>query len=49
MNNWLEISREKGSVVGIDGKTICGSGNAEHKAYHVVSAWVGEKQIMLLD
>jgi hypothetical protein len=47
LNNWLEISREKGSVVGIDGKTICGSGNAEHKAYHVVSAWVGENQITL--
>ena len=45
--NWLEISGEKGSVVGIDGKTIRGSGNAAHKAYHIVSAWVAENQITL--
>jgi predicted transposase YbfD/YdcC len=34
-------------TVNIDGKTICGSKNAAHKAYHVVSAWVSEKQITL--
>ena len=33
--------------MGIDGKTIRGSGNADHKAYHVVSAWVSENQITL--
>ena len=42
-----EIVEVKGKVVAVDGKTICGSGNAEHKAYHVVSAWVAENQITL--
>lgn len=31
----------------IDGKTICGSGNTRHKAYHVISAFVAEIQITL--
>ncbi|MDR2707738.1 MAG: ISAs1 family transposase [Nitrososphaerota archaeon] len=31
----------------MDGKTICGSKNTQHKAYHVVSAWVSENQITL--
>jgi len=47
LNNWLAVSRETGSVVNIDGKTIRGSGNAAHKAYHVVSAWAAENQITL--
>jgi len=47
LNNWLAVKCEKGSIVGIDGKTICGSGNEDHKAYHVVSAWVAENQITL--
>jgi predicted transposase YbfD/YdcC len=47
LNHWLEINRGKGSVVGIDGKTICGSGNENHKAYHIVSAWVAENQVTL--
>lgn len=37
--------REK--TIAIDGKTICGSGNNQHSAYHVVSAWVTENQITL--
>lgn len=37
----------KGKTVAIDGKTIRGSANAQHKAYHVVSAWVSENQITL--
>lgn len=45
--DWLGIEREKRGVIAIDGKTICGSGNAEHKAYHVVSAFVEENQITL--
>ena len=45
--SWLDEKRELGSVINIDGKTIRGSGNAEHKAYHVVSAWVAENQITL--
>lgn len=48
---WLEnregISTVVGKTVNIDGKTIRGSKNATHKAYHVVSAWVSERQITL--
>jgi predicted transposase YbfD/YdcC len=48
LNNWIEEEkREPGSVINVDGKTIRGSRNAEHKAYHVVSAWVAENQITL--
>jgi predicted transposase YbfD/YdcC len=47
LNNWIEEKRALGSIVNIDGKTICGSGNSKHKAYHVVSAWVAENQITL--
>jgi len=36
-----------GKTVNIDGKTICGSKNSDHKAYHVVTAWVSENQITL--
>ena len=42
-----EITEVIGKTVAIDGKTICGSGNERHKAYHVVSAWVAENQITL--
>lgn len=45
--DWLDIEREKRSVVAVDGKTIRGSGNSTHKAYHVVSAFVAENQITL--
>lgn len=47
LHDWLDIEREKRSVVAIDGKTIRGSGNSDHKAYHVVSAFVAENQITL--
>ena len=48
LNNWLETERKPGGrLVSVDGKTIRGSGNNEHKAYHVVSAWVGEQAITL--
>lgn len=47
LSDWLNIEREKRGIVAIDGKTICGSGNTEHKAYHVVSAFVAENQITL--
>lgn len=42
-----EVTEITGTTVAIDGKTICGSGNDKHKAYHVVSAWVAEHQITL--
>jgi hypothetical protein len=47
LNHWHEIVREKGEVINIDGKTIRGSKNSQHKAYHVVSAWIAENQITL--
>lgn len=37
----------QGKTVAVDGKTICGSANEDHQAYHVVSAWVAENQITL--
>ena len=45
--NWLHVEREKHAVIAIDGKTIRGSKNEEHRAYHVVSAFVAENQITL--
>lgn len=45
--SWLDVERAKRAVVAIDGKTIGGSRSDEHKAYHVVSAWVVENQITL--
>ena len=45
--SWISAERTKRGTVAIDGKTICGSGNEKHKAYHVVSAFVAENQITL--
>lgn len=45
--NWLEIELPDRCVIAVDGKTICGSGSKDHKAYHVVSAFVAENQITL--
>ena len=48
LNQWLDCTKRSGDRnVNIDGKTICGSRNAEHSAYHVLSAWVGENTITL--
>ena len=48
LNAWLDNpSSSGGRSVNIDGKTICGSKNTEHPAYHVVSAWVAENHITL--
>jgi predicted transposase YbfD/YdcC len=49
LNNWLVAVKQRidGEITNIDGKTIRGSGNDEHKAYHVVSAWASESQITL--
>jgi len=44
---WLGRRDCKGKAVNIDGKTIRGSRNAAHDAYHVVSAWVGETHVTL--
>ena len=35
----------KRGTVAIDGKTICGNGNNDHKAYHVISAFEAENQL----
>ena len=45
--DWLGQHRPNGSVIAIDGKTICGSKHKDHKAYHVVSAFVAENQLTL--
>lgn len=49
LSNWLAVQKSGGqrNTVNLDGKTICGSGNDEHSAYHVVSAWVAETGITL--
>lgn len=45
--DWISCHREEGSVICVDGKTICGSKNKSHRAYHVVSAFVSETQLTL--
>jgi predicted transposase YbfD/YdcC len=49
LNSWIMSEREAIAVktVSLDGKTIRGSGNDSHSAYHVVSAWAGEHGITL--
>ncbi len=48
LNAWVDkASKCGGRNVNIDGKTICGSKNSEHNAYHVVSAWIEESHITL--
>lgn len=47
LNEWLGQEHEKRCVVAIDGKTICGSRNESHKAFHIVSAFVAENQLTL--
>jgi predicted transposase YbfD/YdcC len=47
LTNWISDERTKRGTVAIDGKTICGSGNDKHRAYHVVSAFVAENQLTL--
>ena len=46
--SWLAEARDmEGKHISIDGKTIRGSGNSGEKATHIVSAWVGEDEIVL--
>jgi len=49
LNAWLYPQATSGGrEVNIDGKTLRGSGKeGEHKALHVVSAWVGEQNLVL--
>ena len=43
--NWLSVGLPEWCVIAVDGKTIRGSADKKHKAYHVVSAFVAESQI----
>ncbi len=43
--NWLEAEWSNRTVIAVDGKTISESSNNQHKAYHVVTAFVTENQI----
>lgn len=45
--DWLGGHRKEGSVIAVDGKTIRGSEGKGHKAYHVVSAFAAENQLVL--
>lgn len=45
--DWLGCHRKEGSVIAVDGKTIRGSKGESHKAYHVVSAFAVENQLVL--
>ena len=45
--DWLGRHRKEGTVIAVDGKTIRGSKTDSHKAYHVVSAFAGEHQLVL--
>ncbi len=45
--DWLDAELPERCIIAVDGKTIKGSQNADHKAYHVVSAFVAESQITL--
>ena len=45
--DWLGCHRQEGSVIAVDGKTIRGSKTDSHKAYHVVSAFAAENQLVL--
>jgi predicted transposase YbfD/YdcC len=48
LNLWLpEVATEGQREVNIDGKTLRGSGGRGKKALHVVSAWVGEHDLVL--
>ena len=47
LNEWLETEHQKRCTIAIDGKTIRGSENEKHKAFHVVSAFVAENQLTL--
>jgi predicted transposase YbfD/YdcC len=48
MRGWLNlVSKSGGREVNIDGKTIRGSRDGEKHALHIVSAWVGEENLVL--
>ena len=46
LRSWLDGERTRRQVC-LDGKTVCGSGNSEHVALHVVTAWAEEARLSL--
>jgi hypothetical protein len=47
--SWIAEAREtEGTAINIDGKTIRGSSRGEKKGVHVVSAWAGDEEIVLV-
>lgn len=44
---WLTVECASGEIVAIDGKTIRGSADETHKAFHIVSAFVADNQLTL--
>ncbi len=46
--NWLNYERKSRCVVGIDGKNERGSGNGDHSAYHVITAFIAELWLLLM-
>lgn len=47
LRRWLDVERGARGVVAVDGKTIRGSASSAHGAYHVVSAFAEESQLVL--
>ncbi len=45
--DWLNEHLKDDSVIAIDDKTIRGNRTGKHRAYHMVSAFVAENQIIL--
>ena len=45
--DWLGCHWKEGQIIAVDGKTIRGSKSESHKAYHVVSAFAAENQLVL--
>ena len=45
--DWMGRHWEEGKVIAVDGKTIRGSGSESYKAYHAVSAFTTENQLVL--
>jgi len=47
--SWVRsvTQKTKGEIIGIDGKTVCGSRDAKTKAIHMVSAWANANKLVL--
>lgn len=47
--SWIKAANRltQGTIVSIDGKSICGSGSDEQRPIHMVSAWANENKLVL--